>query len=71
MERKILHEALLRDQRASRDAAYLGALVYPHKHLQERLYTILPFLARHGLDLVDRIYENIQLDCPDHRLLTI
>jgi uncharacterized protein YllA (UPF0747 family) len=71
MERKILHETLLRDQRATRDAAYLSALIYPHKHLQERLYSILPFLARHGLDLVDRIYENIQLDCPDHRLLTV
>jgi bacillithiol synthase len=39
--------------------------------LQERLYSIVPFLAKHGLDLVDRIYENIQLDCPDHRLLTV
>jgi bacillithiol biosynthesis cysteine-adding enzyme BshC len=71
MERKISREALLRDERASRDAANLSGLVYPHKHLQERLYSILPFLARHGLDLVDRIYENIQLDCPDHRLLTV
>jgi bacillithiol synthase len=71
MERKIAREALRRDERASRDAAHLCGLIYPHKHLQERLYSIVPFLAKHGLDLVDRIYENIQLDCPDHRLLTI
>jgi len=71
MERKIRREALRRDERASRDASYLSGLIYPHKHLQERLYSIVPFLAKHGLDLVDRIYENIQLDCPDHRLLTI
>ena len=71
MEHKIRREMLLRDERASRDAAYLCALIYPHKHLQERLYSIVPFLARHGVDLVDRIYENIQLDCPDHRLLTV
>jgi bacillithiol biosynthesis cysteine-adding enzyme BshC len=71
MERKIRREALARDERASRDASYLGGLIYPHKHLQERLYSILPFLAKHGVDLVDRIYENIQLDCPDHRLLTV
>lgn len=71
IERKIGREALRRDERASRDASFLCDLVYPHKHLQERLYSIAPFLAKHGLDLVDRIYENIQLDCPDHRLLTL
>ena len=71
IERKIGRESLRRDERASRDASFLCDLVYPHKHLQERLYSIVPFLAKHGLDLVDRIYENIQLDCPDHRLLTL
>jgi bacillithiol biosynthesis cysteine-adding enzyme BshC len=69
--RKIEREALSRDERAARGASYLYGLVYPDKHLQERIYSIVPFLARHGLDLVDRIYENIQLDCPDHRLLTV
>jgi hypothetical protein len=39
--------------------------------LQERLYSILPFLAKHGLDLVDRIYEAIELDCPDHRMMVV
>ena len=71
MERKIKREALRRDEQASRDASYLCGLLYPNKHLQERLYSIVPFLAKHGVDLVDRIYENIQLDCPDHRLLTV
>jgi bacillithiol biosynthesis cysteine-adding enzyme BshC len=71
MDRKIRHETLRRDERASRDGSYLCGLIYPEKHLQERLYTIVPFLARHGLDLVDRIYENIQLDCPDHRLMIV
>ena len=71
IERKINREALARDQRAARGASYLYGLVCPDKHLQERIYSIVPFLARHGLDLVDRIYENIQLDCPDHRLLMV
>ncbi len=71
MERKIRLETMRRDERASRDASYLCGLLYPEKHLQERLYSIVPFLAGHGLDLVDRIYENIQLDCPDHRLMTV
>jgi bacillithiol biosynthesis cysteine-adding enzyme BshC len=71
MEGKTGREALRRDQRAADDAASLYGLIYPERHLQERLYSILPFLAKHGLDLIDRIYESIQLDCPDHRLLVV
>lgn len=71
MERKAGREALRRNQQAARDAASLYGLICPERHLQERLYSILPFLAKHGLDLVDRLYESIQLDCPDHRLLVV
>jgi bacillithiol synthase len=67
--RKAGREALARDARATRDAASLYGLIYPERHLQERLYSILPFLAQHGLDLIPRIYDSIQLDCPDHRIL--
>jgi len=68
---KIERETLRRDSRATADARYLNALLYPQRHLQERFYSILPFLAKHGLDLVDQVYDAAQLDCPDHRVLTI
>jgi uncharacterized protein YllA (UPF0747 family) len=71
VERKTAREAFRRNERAARDAASLCGLVYPHRHLQERFYTILPFLARHGLELIDRLYEAIDLDCPDHRVLVV
>ncbi len=71
MERKVGRESLLRDERAGRDAAWLSGLIYPHRHLQERLYSILPLLAKHGLSLIDDLYQNVQLDCPDHRLLIV
>jgi len=71
IQAKTGRETMLRDERASRDAASLYGLIYPERHLQERLYSILPFLAKHGLDLPDRIYESIQLDCADHRLLVV
>ena len=67
---KTEREALRRDARASADAAYLGGLLYPQRHLQERFYSILPFLAQHGMDLAERVYESTALDCPDHRVLT-
>ena len=56
---------------SARDAASLYTLIYPERHLQERLYSFLPFLARHGLDLIGRIYEAIDLECADHRLMVI
>jgi len=67
--RKIAREALRRDTRAARDGASLYGLVCPERHLQERIYSILPFLAKHGLDLPARLYEAVNLDCPDHRVV--
>lgn len=71
IENKAAREALRRDQRATDGAVYLSNLVYPQKHLQERFYSILPFVARHGLDLINRLAEEINLDCPDHRLIVV
>jgi bacillithiol biosynthesis cysteine-adding enzyme BshC len=68
---KIGREMMSRDQRAAADAAYLYGLIYPQKHLQERLYSILPFVARHGPTLIHDLYDNVHLDCSDHRLLVI
>jgi bacillithiol synthase len=71
IERKAGREAMRRDERAARDAASLCGLIYPERHLQERLYSILPFLAKHGLDLIGQIYGAIELECTDHRLMVI
>ena len=71
MERKIGRETMARDARVARDAAYLSGLVYPQRHLQERLYSILPFLAKHGTGLIDELYECLNLDCPDHQLAVV
>jgi uncharacterized protein YllA (UPF0747 family) len=71
IERKVSREALRRNQRASEEAARLYWLLYPERRLQERFYSILPFLAKHGLGLVDTIYENVRLNSPDHQLLPI
>ena len=69
MEGKVQREALRRDERAQADAAYLSGLVFPNKHLQERLYGILPFLAQFGEGFVDTLYERVELANPDHQLV--
>jgi uncharacterized protein YllA (UPF0747 family) len=71
MERKTGREAMRRDEYAARDAAALYGLIYPERHLQERLYSMLPFLAKHGLDLIGSIYQAIELECSDHRVMVI
>jgi bacillithiol biosynthesis cysteine-adding enzyme BshC len=71
LRKKTERETLRRDARASEKARYLSSLLYPNRHLQERFYSILPFLAQYGLDLVDRLYEVVQVDCPDHRVVTL
>ena len=69
--RKTARETLRRDDRAGRDAVELSDLLYPHKHLQERFYSILPLLAKYGPGLVETIHDAIKPSCPDHQLLVL
>jgi uncharacterized protein YllA (UPF0747 family) len=72
MERKAARETLNRNQRAAADAAYMSGLIFPDKHLQERHYSILPFLAEHGVsELMDTLYQHVRLECPDHQVLVV
>ncbi len=68
---KTAREIMRRDTRAVSDAQHLSGLLFPQRHLQERFYSILPFLAKHGFELVDQLYHAVELSCPDHRILTL
>jgi hypothetical protein len=68
---KAAREALRREQRAADGAARLSGLLYPERHLQERLYSFLPFLAENGFDLIETLYQNTYRGCPDHLMLTL
>jgi uncharacterized protein YllA (UPF0747 family) len=71
ISRKAAREALRRDERTRRDAAWLSALVYPRQRLQERFYSILPFLARHGPAVIERLYDETRPDSADHRVVIL
>jgi len=72
IERKAARETLNRNERAGADASYVSGLIFPNKHLQERYYSILPFLARHGVsELMDTLYDHVRLECPDHQVLVV
>jgi bacillithiol biosynthesis cysteine-adding enzyme BshC len=69
--RKTASQIMARDVQAAADAKSLSGLVFPQKHLQERLYSIVPFLAKFGPGLIAEIYEQVDIGNPDHRLLTV
>jgi bacillithiol biosynthesis cysteine-adding enzyme BshC len=69
LEHKTARETFKRNQRAREEASYMSGLIFPEKHLQERLYSIIPFVAKHGLGLMDTLYEHVHLDCADHKVL--
>ncbi len=72
IEHKAARETLKRNGRAAADASAISGLIFPDKHLQERYYSILPFLAQHGVtDLMDTLYDHLRLDCPDHQVLVV
>lgn len=72
IEHKTARETLKRSERAGADASFMSGLIFPNKHLQERHYSILPFLAQHGAsDLMDTLYAHLRLECPDHQLLVV
>jgi len=71
IERKAARESLRRDERAAEESRFLSGLIFPEKHLQERFYSMLPFLAQHGLGLLDTLYDSMHLDCPDHKVLAV
>ena len=65
--RKTAAQMLAKNDQAQRDAAYLSGLVFPHGHLQERYYSIVPFLAKFGPGIIDEIYQQVRVECPDHQ----
>lgn len=71
ISRKTATQIMARDQQAVRDARSLNGLVFPEKHLQERLYSIIPFIAKFGPGLVDELYGAVRIECPDHQFVVV
>jgi uncharacterized protein YllA (UPF0747 family) len=71
MRSKAARESLRRNRRAEEESAYLSDLIYPNKSLQERIYCMLPFLARHGTGIIEDLYGAITNDCHDHQVLAL
>ena len=68
---KAARESLRRNAEVQHEIEALSNLVYPNKTQQERVYSVLAFLAHHGPDFIERLYAAISPDCHDHQVLVL
>ena len=60
---------LRKNEVIARHAQFLSSSLYPDKALQEREIAGAYFVARHGRELLDRLYHSTQVCCLDHQVL--
>jgi len=53
----------------ARHAQFLSSSLYPDKALQEREIAGAYFVARHGREILDRLYHSTQVCCLDHQII--
>lgn len=69
--RKTAATMMAKDEQTRTHAAALHNLVFPENHLQERLYSIVPFLAKYGPGMIADLCEHVQFECPDHQFAIV
>jgi bacillithiol synthase len=69
LQGKAARAELLRNEVLDRHAGLLNNILFPHKELQERELGGVSFLARHGMDLLERLYQAANGSCPDHQVI--
>ncbi|MEP7273870.1 MAG: bacillithiol biosynthesis cysteine-adding enzyme BshC [Acidobacteriota bacterium] len=66
---RFIHNRSQRDATTLQQIERLFAILYPNKGLQEREINVSYFLARYGYELIDRLYDEIDPDTSDHKLV--
>ena len=54
-----------------RHADLLSTMLYPNKGLQERTIAGVYFLAEHGVELLQGVYDAMRADCVDHQVIPL
>ena len=55
----------------TRHARVLSQALYPDKDLQEREVGAVYFLGRHGVQLLEELYNHINPECVDHQVISL
>lgn len=59
---RFVNSSAKREETTARQLEKLFAVLYPEKNLQERELNVYYFLARYGLEFIDTIYQNIEIE---------
>jgi bacillithiol biosynthesis cysteine-adding enzyme BshC len=68
---RFIHNRSKRDETTKQQIERLCAALYPNKNLQEREINIFYFMARYGYELIDRIYDEVEVGLRDHKLIDL
>jgi bacillithiol biosynthesis cysteine-adding enzyme BshC len=71
LRERALAAELRRSEVVGRHAEWLSNSLYPARALQERGVAGIYFLARHGMELLQAIHDNLRTDCHDHQILEL
>lgn len=69
LRNKFHHAQIRKDEIINRRIETAFTALLPHGHLQERTLNVTSFLNRYGLYFIDWIYEAIDLDDKEHRII--
>lgn len=68
---RFIHTRGKRDETTKQQIERLFSVLYPNKNLQEREINVAYFLARYGYELIDRIYDEVDVGLHDHKLINL
>jgi len=71
LESRAARAYIRREQVLGRHASMLSSLLFPEKELQERRIAGIYFLARFGVELIDRLLEDYRPECHDHQVIRL
>ena len=66
---RFVHNRSKRDEATRHQIERAFAVLYPNKSLQEREINVTYFLARYGYELIDRLYEEVEVGFSNHKLV--
>lgn len=69
LESRAARAHLRREETLERQAALISSSLFPNRELQERQIAGVYFLAKHGMELIDRLIAQIRPDCSDHQVV--
>ena len=71
LEKKIIQATKKKEELLAQQLRNAAVNLYPDGKLQERVLSIVPYLFKYGNDLINRMYEEIDLTNTDHQIIEL